>query len=184
MLNEFTYTLVSEIDQGGNFFNSCNEILDFQTTHYEVCMQEMLLTVGAWDNVRDGTNTITLMGNQSKITTIKPDHYPTITLLVNGINNAMVGWNGHLVYDEDGKTIEFKGADIRIKFYKKIAFMLGLTPAINMPLPILKIGDKIDTKKIDLYRNTLTILWVLADFIEPTTVSPTSYPYCVWLQFN
>jgi hypothetical protein len=212
MLNEFTYTLVSDVDQGGNFINSCNEILDFQTIPYEVCMQEMLLTVGAWDNVRDGTNHCVLKGKhqlQPLVLSIKPNHYPTISALLDGINNAIkeandmyrvvpsgdaatdarlnaaVGWNGHFVHDETQKTIEFKldpnepmgtGSETTIKFGKEMSFMLGLVDAINMPLPTIKIGDKIDTKLLDLYRNTLTILWVQADFIEPTIVGEDLIP--------
>ena len=46
--------------------------------------------------------------------------------------------------------------------------MLGIIPNMSMNSPITKSGDKIDVTKIDMYRNTLNILWVLADFIEPT----------------
>ena len=43
---------------------------------------------------------------------------------------------------------------------------------MNAPIPIINPGDKIDATKIDLHRNTLTMLWVNADFIKPTNVGP------------
>src|SRR5271156_1980705 len=56
MQNSFTYTMVSEVDQGGNFSNTCNELLDFQSSSYEVCLREIFISYGAWDNVRAGNN--------------------------------------------------------------------------------------------------------------------------------
>ena len=58
MQDNFTYTLVSDDGNGGNFYNSCNEMLDFQTTPYEVCLREIFISYGAWDNVRLGSNWI------------------------------------------------------------------------------------------------------------------------------
>ena len=57
---------------------------------------------------------------------------------------------------------------ITLKFCKQLAFMLGIVPNMSMNSPITKSGDKIDVTKIDMFRNTLNILWVLAYFIEPT----------------
>ena len=91
-------------------------------------------------------------------------------------------WGSYFHYDEGAKTIEFKRWSevgevmITIKFCKEIAYMLGLIPLLGLPIPILKGGDKIDVTKIDLYRNSLTMLWVAADFIEPTNVGSDLIP--------
>src|SRR5437773_8707517 len=58
---EFNYVLVSDEDNGMQFTNICNQELNFQEGEpYEVCMQDMLFTFSAWDNVREGENTITV----------------------------------------------------------------------------------------------------------------------------
>ena len=186
-------------------------MLDFQTNEYEVCMQELMLTVGGWDNVRDGTNTMILKGNFGSplLLSIEPGHYPTIESLVKEFNKelslennryrpsrtgndeydlklaAMVGYGGYFYYDETAKTLEFKiheheplgkSTETTIKFCKEFAYMLGIISNINMPVPIIKLGHKFDLSKIDMYRNTLTILWVFADFIDPTIVGPYLAP--------
>ena len=56
MQDNFTFTLVSDDSTGGNFYTLCNEMLDFQTVPYEVCMREIFISYGAWDNVRPGSN--------------------------------------------------------------------------------------------------------------------------------
>ena len=130
MLSEFTYILVSDHDSGGDFFNTCNEMLDFQTNEYEVCMQEMILTIGAWDNVRDGTNSIiiTIQNKSPIIVYLTPGHYPTFQPLVTEINNQIQSV-GSLHYDEGAKTLEFKKdlGEIVLEFDEKFARMLGLT---------------------------------------------------------
>src|SRR3981189_2077215 len=60
MLSDFSYTLISPIGQGGDFLNTCNQILDFQSHEYEVCIQDMLFLPGAWQNVREGFNSFKL----------------------------------------------------------------------------------------------------------------------------
>ena len=178
MQNEFNYIMVSNRDGGGDFYNTCNETLDFQTNEYEVCMQELILNVGAWDNVRDGSNFITIKPEDyhARPVHLIPNHYPTIQSLVDACNLALRGWGSNLHYHESAKTIEFirnGGARIlQYNFVKSWHIMLGLIPNMNSPIPIINAGDKIDATKIDLYRNTLTMLWVNADFIKPTNVGP------------
>src|SRR6267154_3286717 len=92
MLNEFNYTKVSGYDKGGDFENMCNEILDFQTHRYEVCLQEMMITIGAWDNVRVGANSITVFTKTftvPNIAFVKPGAYQTIKQLVVAINAGL-----------------------------------------------------------------------------------------------
>src|SRR3981189_1839271 len=60
MLSDFSYTLISPIGQGGHFFNTCNQILNFQSHEYEVCVQDMLFLPGAWLNVREDFNSFKL----------------------------------------------------------------------------------------------------------------------------
>src|SRR5271170_6463837 len=66
MDSNFTYTLVSDIGKGGLFYNICNETLDFETHPYEVCVLEIFFNIGAWDNVREGTNQIKWTRQQVK----------------------------------------------------------------------------------------------------------------------
>src|SRR5271154_3188069 len=110
MLNDFNYTLISDFDKGGEFQNLCNEILDFQTNEYEVCMQEMLLTVGAWDNVRAGANIMRVdtktMG--SVIITIAPGAYQSIPKLVTAMNDAIIEFNKHFLVSHEGASDDVK----------------------------------------------------------------------------
>ena len=131
----------------GDFFNTCNEMLDFQTNEYEVCMQEMILTIGAWDNVRDGTNSIiiTTVKDVPIIVTISPGHYATYQPLVTEINSPIQSY-GSLNYDEGAKTLEFKREpwDLVLEFEEKFASMMGLTGTQ------MKLGDKIDMSKFNI----------------------------------
>ena len=61
MLSDFSYTLISKRGEGGDFTSICNEIMDFQTHRYEVCLQDMLFLPGTWKNVREGGNTFLIM---------------------------------------------------------------------------------------------------------------------------
>src|SRR5438477_4996099 len=60
MLPEFNYILVSDEDNGTQFSNICNQELNFQDEPYEVCMQDMIFSIGSWNQVREGGNTITV----------------------------------------------------------------------------------------------------------------------------
>src|SRR5271156_3972355 len=78
MESNFTYTLVSDLDNGSQFYNSCNKLLDFQTHPYEVCVREIFFNTSAWDNVRVGGNEIIFKkvqyGNDFNCF-VKPDKY-------------------------------------------------------------------------------------------------------------
>ena len=91
MQSEFTYTLVSDVGNGGDISNTCNEILDFQTNKYEVCMQDMVLSTGAWDNVRASCNMFYIDSKfLPQITAhIKPGRYGTLDRFINAINLAI-----------------------------------------------------------------------------------------------
>src|SRR3977135_2118079 len=90
MLSDFTYTLVSDRLDGGDFTNTCNEQLDFQTRKYEVCMQDLTLTVGSWDNVREGGNMIYVKTNHSTITAyVKYGRYTNLYTFAHAIDLAL-----------------------------------------------------------------------------------------------
>ena len=90
MLSDFTYTLVSDRLDGGDFTNTCNEQLDFQTRKYEVCMQDLMLTVGSWDNVREGGNMIYVKTSQSTFTAyVKYGRYTNLYLFMHAIDAAL-----------------------------------------------------------------------------------------------
>ena len=90
MLSDFTYTLVSERLDGGDFTNTCNEQLDFQTRKYEVCMQDLMLTVGSWDNVREGGNMIFVKTSQSAFTAyVKNGRYTNLYIFMHAIDAAL-----------------------------------------------------------------------------------------------
>ena len=69
-----------------------------------------------------------------------------------------------------------KISDTAVTFYKKIAYLLGVIPTITSPVPAIKDGWKIEQSKTDLTRNNLTLLWVFADFIAPTTCANKLLP--------
>ena len=165
MLSEFNYVLISNNDQGGEFYNTCNEILDFHTNEYEVCMQEMVLMVGAWDNVRDGANSIIIrMGTQPpKTVYIVPGSYSTIQSLITAINNVIKPV-GYMDYVEGATTIEFKknpentrmkrsaNADLTLEFDRELAVQMKMIPNMDAWPPLIKVGDKIDTSKITKFK--------------------------------
>ena len=74
--------------------------------------------------------------------------------------------------ERERQRLEAIEKEFTIVFCKEIACLLGLVPNMSTPIPTTKAGDKIDISKIDLFRNTLKMLWVFADFIEPTMVGP------------
>ena len=69
-----------------------------------------------------------------------------------------------------------KISDTAITFCKELAYLLGVIPTITSPVPAIKDGWKIEQSKIDLTRNNLTLLWVFADFIAPTTCANKLLP--------
>src|SRR3977135_2713989 len=91
MLADFTYTLVSERKNRGDFSNTCNEFLDFQTHKYEVCMQDLTLTVGSWDNVREGGNMIYVKTRHLALITtyVKYGRYTNLYTFAHAIDQAL-----------------------------------------------------------------------------------------------
>src|SRR3977135_2180504 len=91
MLADFTYTLVSERKNRGDFSNTCNEFLDFQTHKYEVCMQDLTLTVGSWDNIREGGNMIHIKTKHLPPTMayVKYGRYTNLVTFVHAIKQAL-----------------------------------------------------------------------------------------------
>jgi hypothetical protein len=91
---EFNYVLVSDVDNGMQFTNICNQELHFQEGEpYEVCMQDMLFTFNGWDNVRDGINTITVKrggGRPDVILRVPPGKYTSKKKLVEEINKLLI----------------------------------------------------------------------------------------------
>src|SRR3977135_1313511 len=113
MLSDFTYTLVSDRLDGGDFTNTCNEQLDFQTRKYEVCMQDLMLTVGSWDNVREGGNMIYVKTGQSTLTAyVKYGRYTNLYPFMQAIDTALarVGYADR--FELTGKVEAFKGSHI------------------------------------------------------------------------
>src|SRR5271156_1171836 len=92
MQDNFTYTLVSDDGNGGNFYNSFNEMLDFQTTPYEVCLREIFISYGAWDNVRPGSNWIEMRHVSWlpwKYVYMKPGKYDSLDKYITSLNEAV-----------------------------------------------------------------------------------------------
>jgi hypothetical protein len=58
-MNEFTISIASKINDNQISVNICSEI-DFETVPYEVTLQDIMYTPGAWDNVREGANIVSL----------------------------------------------------------------------------------------------------------------------------
>src|SRR5258708_6599622 len=209
MLSEFTHVLISDLDEGGDFVNSCSEYLDFTLDRYEVCMQEIQITVGAWDNVRVSANAIgidtTASNPHPPSILVEPGAYTTLAQLIEAINKSLkddqhvywiksiaegpekervgiwpyMGYGGFFTKEGEFQIDRQKhghASETQLRFCKKLAFLLWLIPNINIPVPLFSVGDKIDKSKADVYRNTLSLFWVVADFIEHTIVGPYTYP--------
>ena len=242
MLSDFSYTMISPINGGGDFFNTCNQILDFQTQEYEVCVQDMLFLPGAWQNVRNEYNTFKLLtanawnrgGVDQWMTneweaypelvkksykskqhreiefTLKPDFYYDRRVFIQAINDVIIAGvaedgvknpsliklNGYFVYDsteihsEDSPDkkhhskvtgqVRFIASDplkiTRIEFCKELSFLLGITSMLTAHIPSLKHGWEIELSNIDLHRNNLTLIWVLADFVGTTMIGNMKLP--------
>ena len=93
MQSDFNYVLVSEEDNGMNFSNTCNVELDFASQPYEVCMQDMIYSVGGWDNVQPNTNyfDVKFPDGETVRRYIPPGHYPTPQKLIEAINVQLTG---------------------------------------------------------------------------------------------
>src|SRR3977135_334239 len=90
MLSVFSYTLVSDRTNGGDLSNTCNEQLDFQPHKSEVCMQDMTLTVGSWDNVREGGNMIYVKTSHSTNTAyVKYGRYTNLYTFAHAVDIAL-----------------------------------------------------------------------------------------------
>jgi hypothetical protein len=89
MDSDFNYVLVSDVDEVSSFTNTCNQELDF-TTPYEVCLQDMLFSIGAWDNVRPGSNVIyvEIEGRHEKVH-VPPGRYTDKVRFVQAINQTL-----------------------------------------------------------------------------------------------
>ena len=228
MDSNFTFTLVSELGGGGQFYNTCNETLDFETHPYEVCVLEIFFNVGAWDNVREGANQIKYTQDYKDRTAfVKPGNYDNHYDLLIAIHNAMTGtkyggfklldtreewyknkvrgWEkmmkdhedlkvlltrGQLAILEEGKknTMErYKTMETRtelvftretleekklwifgIKLCPQLAYTLGIIHRINDDVPEIDNGFKLDITGNDVTKNSLQLMWIFADFIQPT----------------
>ena len=93
MENNFNYVLVSEEDNGMKFFNTCNVEMDFTSEPYEVCMQDMIFSLGGWDNVRPEYNYFDVKFPNGDVIRrfIPPGLYPTPQLLIEAINVQLTG---------------------------------------------------------------------------------------------
>src|SRR5271167_1289364 len=232
MDSNFTYTLVSDIGSGGLFYNTCNETLDFETHPYEVCVLEIFFNVGAWDNVREGTNQIKWT-RQHKIQAsnhvafVKPGYYDNHYDLLITIHHAMTGtkyggfktlntkqewykskvreWEKKVKDDDDLKVLmtrdqlaaleedkkntmeRYKSMEARwelvftretdeekrlgifgIRLPPQIAYSLGIIHHINDDVPEINDGFKVDITNNDTTKNSLQLMWIFADFIQPT----------------
>ena len=123
----------------GYFSNTCNELLDFQTHKYEVCMQDLTLTVGSWDNVREGGNMINIRTKYLLPTTayVKLGRYTNLVGLVSAINNALNVEHFKFVHntqtDEEHTRLEsYMGFGGRFELTAAVAEKPG-TPAIQAP---------------------------------------------------
>jgi hypothetical protein len=227
METDFNYVLVSDADEGSSFSNTCNQELDF-TTPYEVCLQDMLFSIGAWDNVREGSNMIYVdIDGRREIRFLTPGRYATKERLVEAINwllelyhiagvshtffsfrpaipakpkkmmraDAAGGYEinectPHIVGDYTIDAVQAKPEFLEINFHYQgpkptitfcgeIALLLGMVPTIYSAVPSIIPQEpiwRIETSKIDLDRNNLSILWVCADFIDRVGFGPTTLP--------
>jgi hypothetical protein len=98
--------MVSDDDNGMQFSNMCNQELNFQDGEYEVCMQDMIFSVGAWDNVRPGGNTILVTSvdpqQPDRTLYIPTGRYTSSQTLFSAINNrfqTMYNHGNYLAFD-------------------------------------------------------------------------------------
>jgi len=228
MQNSFTYTMVSEVDQGGNFSNTCNELLDFQSTPYEVCLREIFISYGAWDNVRAGNNW--LFFDFSKDGSVfynkeegfidqwreymRPGKYDTLKAYVDELNVAVSAmlYTARVSKDDiafklekrekqsaeiDEKTEKPKTKEVLeltfqiptvtyatlptfpklvLEVSPAIGYSLGITNLLSIKVPNITNGWSLDVTDADVAKNNVTLLWVFADFIQPTMAGDQLFP--------
>ena len=178
--------MVSDERNGGQFYNSCNEELDFQTHDYEVCMQDMLFPSSGLDTVVDGGNHILIMidpiPRRQIDVYVRPGYYKTAQQLMRAINVAIDGF-GEIV--ERGANFEYN-ADSKYNIHPcdELALQMGGIHKKGAVL-FLQNGDyvhwinntwKMEVSKIKPTLKLLQMISVYADFIENTMIGPNVAP--------
>src|SRR5271167_2478914 len=184
MQNNFTYTLVSGDTNGGRFWNSCNQQLDFATHAYEVCLREMIMVVGAWDNVREGGNEITYNAQQSQCV-IPAGRYESHDNLIHRINKVLTGkftFTPFVMETTAEKRTEviFKPTSnppvTQVVLPPSLVYTLGIIPRLNSVVPTITKDFKFDITNNEINKNNISLMWMFADFIEESIVGEFLLP--------
>jgi hypothetical protein len=104
-MNDFTITLIGK---SGRFSTHIYQEIDFITTPYEVCLQDLVFTPGSWGNVRVQTNYFIAHDQKSKTTKfleIPIRNYNSVSDILAEINMAIkngfgTGCDLFLYYDK------------------------------------------------------------------------------------
>src|SRR3981189_3702387 len=162
MQSEFAYTLVSEVGGGGDISNTCNEMLDFQTDKYEVCMQDMVMATSAWDNVRAGCNMCHVATRFLPPITgeNKTSRYSKLDGLVNAINAALN--TEHYKYVAKTQTDE---EHTRLQDFQGFGGRFILTEAVEAKAAI-------PAKWVVSGRGKYKVPWKVADAQPPVEAAP------------
>ena len=175
MQNEFNYILVSGEKDGGQFYNSCNQELDF-TGDYEVCMQDMLFPNGGWSTVRLGENRIEdHYHTDAEYVYVKPGNYKTAKQLIDAVNDVIPEGYGKIL-EKDGNYVYIVDKTHWIRPCKELAIQLGAIIHPSETIPWFGDTLKVAIDKVRVAKNTLQFSSVYADFIENTMIGPNIAP--------
>src|SRR6266853_2438589 len=63
-----------------------------------------------------------------------------------------------------------------LQFCNELAYLMGLIPALTLPVPAITDEWKCDTRSINPHRNNLTRLWMFGDFVQNTIIANLTKP--------
>ncbi len=170
--------------------NYPNSEFDFQTHPYEVCVREVIYVKGAWSTIRNGFNWFQvkpLKDSTLKFTiTIAPGTYKTLQEICDIFNKTLEAfkedhkiWLGFrsMSFRMEGTSLKLDCTDnCECYLSPQIAKQLGVRNDENgNPKPLIN-GSVITSEAFKFNVTEPEILWLFADFVNPTMMGSYSLP--------
>jgi hypothetical protein len=170
--------------------NYPNSELDFQTHPYEVCVREVIYVKGAWGTIRNGFNWFQvkpIKDHPIRFTiTMDPGTYKTLKEICDIFNKSLEkymqdtkSWLGFrsMIFRMEGTSMKLYCPDSCECFLStQIAKQLGVKSDENgNPKPLID-GSVITSEAFKFNATEPEILWLFADFVNPTMMGSYSLP--------
>src|SRR5277367_6591602 len=199
-MDDFTVTFMGS-EGCSNLY--INHAIDFETHAYEVCMQEIIIQPNSWNNVSKAGGTYIAVYHdvatgreyRAKAMFEIGNVFRSNAELVDAVNdailiaikkeivttpNAFKSWGDkkieRFIYRTAHNKHELKIAEHNyIVFDPILSYLFGVTSNIHAP-SVMLYNDFLFDDSIDVTRFIITMLWVFADFVEPTIMGSQQQP--------